>query len=92
MEIPVLGVKSKLQLLVYTRATAMPDPSHICHLHHILQQCRILNPLNEARDQTCILMDTSWVSYCCATMQTPGLQIGEALVTPVKKSQRKGYR
>ena len=24
-------------------------------------QCQILNPLSEARDQICILMDTSWV-------------------------------
>ena len=30
-----------------------------CDLHHSSQQCHILNPLSEARDQSCILMDTS---------------------------------
>ena len=37
-------------------------PSLICNLHHSLWQCRILNSLSEARDQTYILMDTSQVS------------------------------
>jgi len=31
-------------------ATAMPDPSHICDLHHSSWQCQILNPLSKARD------------------------------------------
>ena len=34
MEIPRRGVESELQLLAYTTATAMPDPSHICNLPH----------------------------------------------------------
>ena len=34
MEVPRLGVKSDLQLPAYTIATAMQDPSSICHLHH----------------------------------------------------------
>ena len=62
MEVPWLGVKSKLQLLAYARATATRDPSCICNLYHSSQQHRILNELSEARDQTCILMDTSPVS------------------------------
>ena len=33
-------------------------------LHHSSRQQWILNPLSEARDSTCILMDTSWVHYC----------------------------
>ena len=41
----------------YTTATAMPELSHICDLHHSSWQCQILNPLSEARDWTCILMD-----------------------------------
>ena len=39
-------------------ATAILDPSHICNLHHSLQQCQILNPLSKARDQTHILTET----------------------------------
>ena len=61
MEVPRLGVKSELQLLAYTTATATPDPSHICDLCCSLWQCGILNPPSEARDRTCILMDTTWV-------------------------------
>jgi len=29
------------------------------------------DPLIEARDQTRILIDTSWVHFCCATTGTP---------------------
>ena len=43
MEVPRLGVKLKLQLPAYTTATATPDPSCICDLHHhSSQQCQIL--------------------------------------------------
>ena len=63
MEVPRLGVKSELQLLAYTAATAMSDPSCVFDLHHSSQQCQILNPLSEARDGTHILMDTSWVHF-----------------------------
>ena len=31
------------------------------HLQPTPKQCQIVNPLSEARDQICILMDTSWV-------------------------------
>ena len=34
MEVTRLGVESKLQLLACTTATATPDPSHVCNLHH----------------------------------------------------------
>ena len=34
----------------YNIATATPDLSRICDLHHNLQQYQILNPLTEARD------------------------------------------
>ena len=61
MEIPRLGFESELQLLAYSTATAIPDPSPICNLYHNSGQCRILNPLSEARDQTCLLMGTSRV-------------------------------
>ena len=32
--------------------------SHVCNLHHSSQQHRILN---QARAQTCVLLDASWV-------------------------------
>ena len=63
MEIPMLRVELELQLLVYTTATVTGDPSGICDLHHSSRQSQILNPFSEARDQTCILMDTSWVHF-----------------------------
>ena len=58
MEVPRLGVESELQLLAYATVTATPDLSHIWDLHHSSRQCRIPNPLREARDQTHILTDT----------------------------------
>ena len=50
IEVPKLGVKSKLQLPAYTTATATPDPSHDFDLRDSSQECWILNPLIEARD------------------------------------------
>ena len=61
LEVPRLGVQLELQLPAYTTATAIQDLSRICNLHHSPQQCWILNPLSEARDETCIFLDTSWV-------------------------------
>ena len=58
-------------MLAYTTATATTDPSHICDLHHSSQQHQIPNPLSEARDQTCILMDTSQIHFHCATAGIP---------------------
>ena len=63
MDVPRLGVKWELQMPGYTIATAKQDLSHVCNLHHSLQQCRILNSLSEAKDGTCVLMDTSQVCY-----------------------------
>ena len=61
MEVPRLGVELELQPLAYARATATWDPSHVCDLHHSSRQRWILNPLNETRDRTRVLMDTSRV-------------------------------
>ena len=77
MEVPRLGVETEVQLPAYTTATAAWGPSRICDLHHSLGQHRILNPLSKARDGTCILRDTSWVHYCCATTGTPCVCIPE---------------
>ena len=63
VEGPTLGVELELQLLVYTTATAiaMWDPSRVCDLHHNSRQCQVLNPLSEARDGTCVLMDPNQI-------------------------------
>ena len=71
MEVPRLGVKSEPQLPAYPTATAMPDPSCICDLHHSSWQHQILNPLSDAWDQTRNLMFPSRICFCCATMGTP---------------------
>ena len=54
---PGLGVELELQLPACTTATATPDLSGVCNLHHSSWQCWIPDPLNEARDLTHILMD-----------------------------------
>ena len=69
-EVPRLGVELELQLPVYSTAI-MQDPSHVCDLHHSSWQCWILAPLNEARDWTRILMDTSRIHSCSATTGIP---------------------
>ena len=61
IEVPKLGVESELQLLAYITATVTPEPSCIYDPHRSLLQRQIPNPLSEARDETCILMDASWV-------------------------------
>ena len=70
-KVPRLGANSELQLPAYTTATAIWDPSHICDLHHSSQQYWTPNPLSKARDRTRILMNTSQICFCCATMGTP---------------------
>jgi len=61
MEVPRLGGQLELQLPAYSTAIATPDLSFVCELQHSSQQCQVLNPLSEARDWTCILMDTRWI-------------------------------
>ena len=56
MEVPGLGVESELQLPAYATATTTTDLTRVCYLW----RPQILNPLSTARDQTCVLMDTSW--------------------------------
>ena len=62
MEGPGLGGQLELQLPACATAMAMLDLSRICDLYHSLQQHRILNPLNEVRDRTHILMETTLCS------------------------------
>ena len=61
MKLPKLGVELELELPAYATATARPELSCICHLHHGSRQCQTLNSLSKARDQTRILVDTSRV-------------------------------
>ena len=71
MEVPRLGLQLELQLPAYAMATAIPDPSCICDLHHGSQQHWILNPLNKAGDGTRNLIVPSWILFHCAMMGTP---------------------
>ena len=78
MELPGLGVKSELQLLVYelpvyitAAATASEDPSCVCTLPHSSRQGQILHPLGKARDRTCVLMHPSQVPFHWARTGTP---------------------
>ena len=64
-------MESELQLPVYTTAMASWDPSLVCDLHHSSQHSQILDPLSEARDQNCVLMDTGHVCFRCAATGTP---------------------
>lgn len=65
MEVPRLGAESG-----YTTATAKPDLSCVFDLHYSSWQCRILNPLSEARDRTRNLIVTSQICFHCATTGT----------------------
>ena len=73
MEVPRQGVESELQLPTYAMATATWDLSLIFDLHRSSWQWWILNPLSEAMNQTCILVDSSRAHYCCAMVGTPGM-------------------
>ena len=61
MDVPRLGVELELQLPACTTATATPDPSRICDLHHSSGQRQILNPLSKAKDRTCVLLEASQI-------------------------------
>ena len=71
MKVPRWVVESELQLTAYTTATATQDLSHVCNLHHNSRQHWTLNPLSEARDRICILIDTSQICFCCTSTGTP---------------------
>ena len=70
-EIPKLGVKSELQPQAYATTTAMPGLSHVCNPQHSSWQWKILKPLSEARDLSCVLTDTSQICFHEAMTGTP---------------------
>ena len=70
MKVPRLGVKLELQLLAYAIATATPDLSHICDLHHSSQKCQIPKPLSEARIEPSTLV-TSQIRFHFTTTELP---------------------
>ena len=81
MDVPRRGIRSELQLpACTTTATAMPDPSCICDLHHSSWQCQIPYPLIEARDQTSILMDTSWFVSAALQWEIPDMYVFIAIL------------
>ena len=63
MEVPRLEFELDLWLPAYTIATATLDLRCVCNLHDSSQQCQILNLLSEAKDHTCVLMDTSQIRF-----------------------------
>ena len=71
MEVPRPGVQSELLLPASTTASATPDPSRTCDLHHSSRQHRILNPLSKARDQTRNLMVPNRICFHRAMTGTP---------------------
>ena len=79
MEVPRLGVQSELQLPAYTTATETRDLSHVFNLHHSSRPFQILNPLSEARDRTCNLMDAGQIRflpqdpYTCSSLSSERL-------------------
>ena len=77
MELPRLGIKSEVELPAYTTAKATQDLSCICDIRHSSQQCRILNPLSEARDRTYVLMDARQIHFHRATTGSPLLSFLE---------------
>ena len=68
---PVAYGGSQARGLMGAAATATPDLSHVCDLHHSSQQRRICNPLRKAKDRTHNLIVPSLIPFHCATMGIP---------------------
>ena len=88
MEIPRLGVEADLQMLACPTATAMPDLHRVFNLHHSSRQHWLLNPLSKARDQTCLLMDTSQMF----PLSRDGNAINPFLMLPGRFDTQSGLR
>ena len=75
MEVPRLGVELELQLLAYATSTTTWDLGHFCYLHQSSWQGWIPNPLGKARDQTHLLMNTSWSVSTVSQQELPFLYL-----------------
>ena len=71
MEVASLGVDLELHLPATATATAMWDLNHICNLHHSSWQHWIPDPLSKVKDQTHILINTSWIRFCAQKWEIP---------------------
>ena len=71
LEVPRLAVKPELQLQYPSHSNEGSEPS--LQPTPQLRQCQIPNPLSKARDWTRILMDASWIYFCCATAGNPSV-------------------
>ena len=61
MEVPGAVAELEGQQQAAVTAVATPDLSCVCDLHYSSGQYRILSPWSEARDRTCVLVDTGQV-------------------------------
>ena len=75
MEFPRLGVELELEPPACTIATATPNMSGVCDLHHSSWQGQILNLLSEARNRIWVLVDTRQIFFRWATTGTPEITI-----------------
>ena len=66
--------RGQIRLPAYATATAMPDLSRVCDLHHRSCQRQIPNPLGKARDGNHVFIDTSWIHFHCTTTGTPNTE------------------
>ena len=69
--------------------TARQDTKRICDLECSLEQWQILNPLSEARDWTCDLMDARQICFCWATMELQSEENQHPQHTPSSNSWTK---
>ena len=65
VEAPSIWLRAERGLLAYVGDHKAKPRSgfSICHLHYSSRQRQILNLLSEARDRTCVLMDTSQIHF-----------------------------
>ena len=87
----------------YATVTAMQDPSRDRDWHHSSWQCRILNHLSEARDQTLIFTDTvsgsspaeprrELLDLCCLISSPPGPHEVNVIIITLLMRRLKDHR